>query len=122
MPLRIMTALAATAVIVTGALAQPAYASATATVTAPARTDLRACYDGACKLTLTKAVSFPVSRTFGITRLAVSFDRHRVRVKGTGPGVSSQALLGAGGSGSVNGIGIKVVSLSSKRVVVRLTG
>lgn len=83
--------------------------------------DLRACYDGACRLSLSRAVSFRVSSRFGITRLAVTFTGDQVKVKGTGPGVSSQARLGAGTTGSVNGIGVQVLSLSADRVVLRLS-
>lgn len=90
-----------------------------ATVTAAP--NLRACHDGDCKLSLTRSVSFRVSSRFGITRLAISFTSDYVRVKGTGPGVASQAQLGAGTTGSVNHIGIRVLSLSGSRVVLRLT-
>ncbi|MFB9527169.1 hypothetical protein [Nonomuraea roseola] len=89
-----------------------------AAATAP---NLRACHDGRCRLTLRKSVSFRVSSRFGITRLAISFTGHSVRVKGTGPGVTSQALLGEGTTGSVNGIGVRVLSLSSGKAVLRLT-
>ncbi|MGW4801235.1 hypothetical protein ACWEPC_53325 [Nonomuraea sp. NPDC004297] len=92
----------------------------TATATAATGPDLRACHDGRCDLTLTRSVSFPVSSRFGITRLAISFDSSIVNVKGTGPGVSSQALLGKGASGSVNNIGVRVVSLSAGKAVLKL--
>lgn len=90
------------------------------TATAATGPDLRACHDGRCDLTLTRSVSFPVSSRFGITRLAISFDSSIVNVKGTGPGVSSQALLGKGASGSVNNIGVRVVSLSAGKAVLKL--
>ncbi|SDH59580.1 hypothetical protein [Nonomuraea jiangxiensis] len=88
-----------------------------AAVTAP---NLRACYDGKCNLTLTKRVTFRVSSKFGITRLAISFTGQSVLVKGTGPGVMSQARLSKGSSGSVNGIGVRVAGLSSGKAVLRL--
>ncbi|MFC5832683.1 hypothetical protein [Nonomuraea insulae] len=88
---------------------------------AAAKPNLRACYDGRCAITLTKSVSFRVSSRFGITRLAISFDSSTVRVKGTGPGVTSQAILGGGASGSVNNIGIRIVSLSGGKAVLRLS-
>ena len=40
---------------------------------------------------------------------------------GTGPGVFSQARLGAGSKGSVNGIGVRVVSLSGSKAVLHLS-
>ncbi|TMR94972.1 hypothetical protein [Nonomuraea basaltis] len=122
MPPRITTALAVAASVVAGTLAPAGYASAAAATdaSAAAKPNLRACYDGRCKLTLTKRVSFRVSSRFGITRLAISFTGRTLHVKGTGPGVMSEAFLGKGSSGSVNDIGIRIVSLSSKKAVIRL--
>ncbi|MGR6916800.1 hypothetical protein ACU635_21385 [[Actinomadura] parvosata] len=94
---------------------------AAAGAAAAAKPNLRACYDGRCNLTLTKSVSFRVSPRFGITRLAISFNSSTVRVKGTAPGVMSQAFLGEGATGSVNNIGVRVVSLSSGKAVLRLS-
>ncbi|MFD1930077.1 hypothetical protein ACFSKW_01160 [Nonomuraea mangrovi] len=51
---------------------------------------------------------------------AATFTGDYVRVKGTGPGVTSQAQPGAGTTGSVNGIGIRVLSLSGGKVALRL--
>ncbi|MFB4275534.1 MULTISPECIES: hypothetical protein [unclassified Nonomuraea] len=117
MPPKITTALAVAASIAL----TPVAAHLTATgASAAAKPNLRACYDGRCELTLTKSVSFRVSPRFGITRLAIAFTAGTVRVKGTGPGVMSQAQLGEGTSGSVNGIGVRVVSLSSGKAVLRL--
>ncbi|WP_431895439.1 hypothetical protein [Nonomuraea sp. bgisy101] len=50
----------------------------------------------------------------------MTFTGDYVRVKGTGPGVTSQAQLRAGTTGSVNGIGIRVLSLSGGKVALRL--
>ncbi|GAA4957722.1 hypothetical protein HD597_001864 [Nonomuraea thailandensis] len=111
-----IAALAAAASVALVPLAAPA-ASAGAT----AKPGLRACYDGTCRLTLTKGVSFRVSSRFGITRLAITFTSTTVRVKGTGTGVMSQAFLGEGSTGSVNDIGVRVVSLSPGKAVLRLT-
>ncbi|MER5649302.1 hypothetical protein [Streptosporangium sp. NPDC002524] len=85
-----------------------------------AKPNLRACYDGRCKLTLSKTVRFKVSPRFGVTRLSISFNRTIVRVRATGPGVTSQAVLGLRSRGSVNGIGVQVVSLSRTKAVLRL--
>ncbi|WP_406315360.1 hypothetical protein OHA77_00895 [Streptosporangium sp. NBC_01639] len=83
--------------------------------------NLRACYDGTCRLTLSKPVKFRVSPRFGVTRLSVSFGPDSVRVKATGSGVSSQVLLGAGASGSVNSIGVRVVTTSSSKAVLSIS-
>ncbi|MEV0201886.1 hypothetical protein [Nonomuraea sp. NPDC050691] len=66
-------------------------------------------------------MSFRVSSRFGITRLSISFNSWSVRVKGTGPGVMSQAMFSRGTSGSVNGIRIRATSLTSGKAVLRLT-
>jgi hypothetical protein len=83
--------------------------------------NLRACYDGKCRLALSKAVKFRVSPRFGVTQLSISFGRGSLRVKAAGRGVTSQVLLGAGASGSVNGIGVRVVSISSSKAVLSLS-
>ncbi|MEV0160705.1 hypothetical protein B0I32_124134 [Nonomuraea fuscirosea] len=116
-----MLAKITTALAVAASLAlTPVAAHATAT-TATAKPNLRACYDGKCKLTLTKSVSFRVSSRFGITRLAIAFNSSTVKVRGTGAYVSSQAVLGRGSTGSVNGIGVRILSLSGSKAVLRLS-
>ncbi|NUP41761.1 MAG: hypothetical protein HOV96_19220 [Nonomuraea sp.] len=115
MSLRIITALTIAASLV-GGLAPAAEASAAAR-----SPNVRACYDGRCTLTLTKGVSFRVSPRFGITRVSISFTSERVHVKGTGGGGTSEAFFGKGGSGSVNDIDVRIVSLSTGRAVLRLT-
>ncbi|GLW09740.1 hypothetical protein Misp01_48690 [Microtetraspora sp. NBRC 13810] len=110
------------------AQAGPAPAQARTVAVAPAsgtaaaaRPNLRACYDGKCRLTLKKSVKFKVSPRFGVTQVAIYLSSSRVRVKATGPGVTSQAYLGRGTSGSVNGIGVRVVSLSGGKAVLSLS-
>ncbi|WP_436763044.1 hypothetical protein [Streptosporangium sp. V21-05] len=98
----------------------PATVPAAAPAANAAKPNLRACYDGRCKLTLSKTARFKVSPRFGVTRLSISFNRASVRVRATGPGVTSQAVLGLRSTGSVNGIGIRVVSLSRAKAVLRL--
>lgn len=120
MPLKISTALVAAAVLAL----TPATAALTATgasASASAKPNLRACYDGKCKLTLTRNVSFRVSPRFGITRLAISFNSGTVVVRGTGPGVTSQGSMSGGGSVTVNGIRVKVLSQSAARLKLSLT-
>jgi hypothetical protein len=83
--------------------------------------NLRACYDGNCKLTIRKTVRFRVNPRFGVTRLSISFTSNFIRVKGTGPGVSGQTMFGKGGSGTVNGIKVRLISLSGSKAVLRLS-
>ncbi|MBF8187194.1 hypothetical protein ITP53_15910 [Nonomuraea sp. K274] len=113
---RIATALVVGSALAAGGVAAPA--SAAASTAAP---NLRACYDGKCNLTLTKRASFRVSPRFGITRLTITFNSQIVRVKGTAPGVMSEAVLGRSASGSVNDIGVRIRSLSGSKAVLRLS-
>ncbi|MET8007829.1 hypothetical protein [Nonomuraea glycinis] len=97
--------------------AAPASAAQSAATTAP---NYRACYDGTCKITLTKKASFRVHPRFGITRLTITFNSRQVRVKGTGPGVTAGGGFSKGGAVTVNGIQFTVTSLSGKKAVLRL--
>ncbi|RVX42576.1 hypothetical protein EDD27_5212 [Nonomuraea polychroma] len=117
MPPRITTALVVAASVISLAPAVPASASPLST----AKPNLRACFDGSCKLTITKRVSFRVSSRFGITRLSVGFTADRVSVKGAGPGVATAGSFTKGGSATVSGIHFRLVSLSSRKAVLRLT-
>ena len=58
-----------------------AAAAVTAVGVAQATPNLRACYDGKCKPTLSRPASF----RFSITRLRITFNADRVRVVATGP-------------------------------------
>ncbi|GAA1678577.1 hypothetical protein GCM10009733_089280 [Nonomuraea maheshkhaliensis] len=122
MSAKIATALAvAASLALTPVAAHATTATAAATTATTTKPNLRACYDGKCKLTLTKSVSFRVSSRFGVTRLAIAFNSSMVKVRGTGAYVSSQAVLGRGSSGSVNGIGVRILSLSGSKAVLRLS-
>ncbi|MFD1538789.1 hypothetical protein [Nonomuraea guangzhouensis] len=88
---------------------------------AAAKPNLRACYDGNCKITITKKVSFPVDPSFGITRLTLSFKAGRVYVKDSGPGVRGSGYFDEGGSSTMNGILIYALSVSKKKAVLVLT-
>ncbi|WP_170222978.1 hypothetical protein [Nonomuraea turkmeniaca] len=134
---RIATALVVAASVISLAPAGQASAATTMPATVPttvpatvpagsasaawAKPNVRACYDGRCKLTITKRVSFRVSSRFGITRLSVGFTEDGVTVKGVGPGVMSGAGFSEGGSATVSGIRFRIVSLSSRKAVLRLT-
>ncbi|PZG08572.1 hypothetical protein [Nonomuraea aridisoli] len=123
MPRTIAAAIAlAASVAVIPVAAQPAVAKPAAVQQAAAKkAAVKACYDGRCRLTLTKRVAFPVDPRFGITRLTVDFTADIVRVTGSGARAMSRTQIGKGGSGSVNGIGVRVESLSASKAVVVLT-
>ncbi|MFD0884944.1 hypothetical protein ACFQ08_10340 [Streptosporangium algeriense] len=92
------------------------------TASAAAKPNLRACYDGNCKISITKKVSFRVDPSFVFTKLTLSFNANGVHVKASGPGVSGSGYFsGRGGSYTINGITIYALSLSKKRAVLRLT-
>ncbi|MFI7539438.1 hypothetical protein [Streptosporangium sp. NPDC049376] len=96
-------------------------AGATTAFAAAAKPNLRACYDGNCKISITRKVSFRIDPGFGITKLTLSFNAGGVHVKSSGPGVSGSAYFSGSGSVTVNGITVQALSLSSRKAVLRLT-
>lgn len=108
----------AAAVVVSGVPVAVASASA---ATAVAKTDdVSECFDGKCKITITKPVSFPVSSTLGFTTLSIARIGATVKVEGTGPGVSSSTQLSVGGNGSVGALTVQVLSITRNSATVRL--
>ncbi|MEV5411373.1 hypothetical protein AB0K60_21355 [Thermopolyspora sp. NPDC052614] len=79
----------------------------------------RECFDGRCTITVRKPVSFRISERFGFTRLTVSRHGLSVRVKAKGPGVSGGASITKGGVSVLNGISIRIVSISRSKATVR---
>ncbi|MFG1957799.1 hypothetical protein [Nonomuraea sp. NPDC049028] len=112
-------ALAAATVVVSGAPVAAAPASA-ATVVAKTDDDVSECFDGKCKITITKPVSFPVSSTLGFTTLSIARIGATVKAEGTGPGVSSSTQLSAGGNGSVGALTVRVLSITANSATIRL--
>lgn len=108
-------AIAFAAVAAVPVAAVPASASAAKTP------NVKACFDGKCKITITTAVKFRISSRFGFTRLSIArVGSSAVKVQGTGPGVSSATTLGAGGNGSVNNLSVKVSSITDKSATIHL--
>ncbi|MEU8178594.1 hypothetical protein AB0C14_37495 [Microbispora hainanensis] len=112
-----ITALAfATAAAAVSLVATPANAAA--------KPNLRACYDGKCTITITKPVSFRVAGRYHLSRVRVArvhsgfFNTPMVRV--WGPGVS--VTLGEGARGSLNGLSVRVLSITSRGAKVRFSG
>jgi hypothetical protein len=114
----------ACAVIVTPAVAAtPAAASAKPTY--------RGCYDGKCKFTFSKPVSFRVSKKrYGFSRVYVSkqyvgglFNQDMVVVRAS----RSTVYLGEGGEGEIranrkNGLSFRVLAITGKGATIRFTG
>lgn len=111
-----VTVIAALAAAAIAGLAPAAQASTTAV----AKPNVRACYDGNCKLTLTKSVSFRVSPKFGLTRLYISFTADGLAVSGEGSS-RVESFGSTDGSVTVNGIKVRPLSLSDSRAVLRLS-
>ncbi|MFD9942423.1 hypothetical protein ACFWYW_34410 [Nonomuraea sp. NPDC059023] len=109
-----ITALSLAAVMAAASFATPASAAA--------KPNLRACYDGKCKITITKPVSFRVAARYRLSRVWVSkvyaFNQDMVRVEG--PGVAT--TLGEGGSGSINSLNVRILSITGRGATVRFEG
>ncbi|MER6948268.1 hypothetical protein ABT294_30000 [Nonomuraea sp. NPDC000554] len=98
---------------------------AAAPASAAAGPNLRACYDGKCKITITKPVSFRVSSRYRLSRVRVSkvyvgglFHADMVRVEA--PGLVT--TLGEGASGSLNSLSVRVLSITDRGATVRFEG
>ncbi|GAB2937343.1 hypothetical protein ACFMQL_17185 [Nonomuraea fastidiosa] len=114
----------ACAMVVTPAVAAtPAAASA--------KPSYRSCYDGKCKFTFTKSVSFRISKKrYGFSRVYVSkeyvggiFDQDMVVVRAPGSTVS----LGEGAEGEIrinrkNALSFRVLAITSQGATIRFTG
>lgn len=100
--------------------AAPASAAAPTAAVAAKPPNVRACFDGKCKITITKAVKFRISSRYGFTRLSIArVGSGMVKVRGTGPGVSSTVVLGSGGRGTINNLSVRV-SVTQKSATIRL--
>ncbi|RBQ16279.1 hypothetical protein DP939_30380 [Spongiactinospora rosea] len=97
--------------------AAPAHAAA-------AKPNLRACYDGKCKFTFTRPVSFRVAKRYRLGRVRVArvyngaFGGHLVQV--SGPGLVS--TLSEGARGTLNGLSFRVLAITSRGATIRFTG
>ncbi|MFG1941615.1 hypothetical protein [Nonomuraea sp. NPDC048826] len=114
----------ACAMVVTPAVAAtPAAASA--------KPSYRGCYDGKCKFTFKKSVSFRISKKrYGFSRVYVSkefvggiFNRDMVVVRAPG----TTASLGEGGKGDIrvnrkNTLSFRVLAITSKGATIRFLG
>ncbi|MEU6788645.1 hypothetical protein ABZ912_56475 [Nonomuraea angiospora] len=108
-------------------VAPPVLAATPAAASAP---NLRACYDGKCKFTFTRAVSFRVSSTYGLGRVRVSkehmgglFNQDMVVVRA--PGLTSSLGKGATGEfrhGNKRTLNFRVLSITDKGATIRFEG
>lgn len=113
-------ALAFAAITAAPIFAAPASAAAPTAAAVAKPPNVRACFDGKCKITITKAVRFRISSRYGFTRLSIArVGSGMVKVQGTGPGVSSTVVLGSGGRGTINNLSVRV-SVTQKSATIRL--
>src|SRR5690606_31479345 len=96
----------------------------TAVAAAPAaahKPKLRECYDARCTFTVRKPVTFPIAKRFGFSKLTVRrVGGGSVSVTGRAPNGYAQVTVGRGGVGHLNGISIRVLSISDTKARVRL--
>ncbi|SDR15809.1 hypothetical protein SAMN04489764_3771 [Thermostaphylospora chromogena] len=82
---------------------------------------LRECYDARCTFTVRKPVTFPIAKRFGFSKLTVRrVGGGSVSVTGRAPNGYAQVTVGRGGVGHLNGISIRVLSISDTKARVRL--
>ncbi|MFG6201447.1 hypothetical protein [Nonomuraea sp. JJY05] len=97
---------------------------------ASAKPNVRACYDGKCKFTFTRAVSFRVSSRYGLGRVRVSkeyvggiFNQDMVVVRA--PGLTSSLGEGASGEfrhGKKRTLNFRVLSITDQGATIRFEG
>ncbi|WP_431930828.1 hypothetical protein [Nonomuraea jabiensis] len=111
--------------------ATPVIAATPAAATTSAKPNLRACYDGKCKFTFTRAVNFRVSsRYYGFSRVYVSkqymggmFNQDMVVVRA--PGMTSSLGEGARGEfryGKKRTLNFRVLSITDRGATIRFEG
>jgi hypothetical protein len=125
-----MNRLSITAIALMCALAAvPAIAAQPADATA--KPNLRGCYDGKCKFTFTKPVSFRVSSKFGFPRVRVSkVDAEMIavqttsvrRIRGELHMTGGNVYLGEGSWGSSGSLSFRVLSVTDRGATIRFTG
>ncbi|WP_214321128.1 hypothetical protein [Nonomuraea sediminis] len=87
---------------------------------AQAATSAHPCFDGSCKITVTRSVSFRVSSRYGITKISITRQSGgMVRVRGYGGGVSLEVRFDRYGSGRLNNLLVTPVSIKRRSATLR---
>ncbi|MGW3952247.1 hypothetical protein ACWEKM_15270 [Streptomyces sp. NPDC004752] len=83
-------------------------------------TDVGACFDGRCRILVTKQPTrVPVDDRFGVGSLEVtSITARSVVVQASGDGMFLSTSVGEGGTGSLNGLGFRVADLRDGQAVL----
>ncbi|MFJ2958537.1 hypothetical protein [Streptomyces sp. NPDC087270] len=99
----------------------PATASIPTTATTPATatpsagtatTDLHACYDGTCEITVSRPVTIPVDGRFGFSAFKVThIGPDGVTIEANGGGTHLESGVSPGGTAALNGILVRVGSV-----------
>ncbi|MFG1696690.1 hypothetical protein [Nonomuraea sp. NPDC049309] len=118
------------ALLLAGAMGVTPVVAATPAAAA-AKPTYRSCYDGTCKFTFKKPVSFRISKArYGFSRVYVSkeyvggiFNQDMVVVRGPG----ATASLGEGAEGEIrvngkNALSFRVLAITSQGATIRFTG
>jgi hypothetical protein len=100
-------------------------------VNAAAKPSLRGCYDGKCKFTFTKPVSFRISSKYGFPKVRVSkVDAETVavqttsisRIRGQLHMTGGNVFLEEDGWGSIGSLSFRVLSVTDRGATIRFTG
>lgn len=97
----------------------PTTASIPTTATTPATaspsaatTDLHACYDGTCEITVSRPVTVPVDGRFGFSAFKVThIGPDGVTIEANGAGTHLESGVSPGGTAALNGISVRVRSV-----------
>lgn len=118
----LMAVLAAVAACQAAAPAAPAasrHASApSATAT---RTDVHACRDGRCRISVSTPATIPVDARFGFRSIRISVKGPEVTVAAAIPGGSLDDTVSVPGTATLNNLSIEVQALAGNRVTVDIS-
>lgn len=88
----------------------------------PPASNLAACFEANCQLTVTGSVTVPLDRKLGFTRFTVTVTAGTVNVDAAFPdGGGGASLSGAGSVAAINQIAIRLVSASGDTAVIALS-
>jgi hypothetical protein len=91
-----------------------------ATPQSPSTTDLHACYEAQCELTVSGPVRFPVDPRLGFDTISVSrVGEYTVSIQATGPGKRSRSTVSQGSTWWFNGLELRVLRISHGTAVLQ---
>ncbi|MEV2189607.1 hypothetical protein AB0I02_01200 [Streptomyces phaeochromogenes] len=82
-------------------------------------TDVDACFDGRCEITVSKPMTIKIDSRLGVSDLEVTkVTEDAVMLQSSGSGVFLSTSVGEGGTGGLNSLGFRVKSLKGGRAVL----